>query len=56
MRGGIIRTIFLNIELKKPHLLVDEIVFIHCSLQIKQNIYSIGIFRALVEPQFIVKV
>ena len=28
----------------------------HCLLQIKQNIYSIGIFRAPVVTQFIVKV
>ena len=31
-------------------------IFMHCSLQIKQNIYSIGIFRAPVVTQFIVKV
>ena len=31
----------LNTELNKPHFLRDEIILMHCSLQIKQNIYSI---------------
>ena len=48
--------IFLNTELNKPHFLHDEMIFMHCSLQIKQNIYSIGIFRAPVVTQLIVKV
>ena len=48
--------IFLNTELNKAHFLRDEMIFMHCSLQIKQNIYSIGIFRAPVVTQFIVKV
>ena len=48
--------IFLNTELNKPHFLRDEMLFMHCSLQIKQNIYPIGIFRAPVVTQFIVKV
>ena len=48
--------IFLNTELNKPHCLRDEMIFMHCSLQIKQNIYSIGIFLAPVVTQFIVKV
>ena len=48
--------IFLNTELNKPHFLRDEMIFMHCSLQIKQNIYSIGIFRAPVVTQFIVRV
>ena len=34
----------------------DEMIFMHCSLQIKQKIYLIGIFRATVVTQFIVKV
>ena len=38
--------IFLNTELNKPHFLRDEMIFMQSSLQIKQNIYSIGIFRA----------
>ena len=33
-----------------------EMIFMHFSLQIKQNIYSIGIFHAPVVTQFIVKV
>ena len=48
--------IFLITELNKPHLLRDELIIMHCSLQIKQNIYSIGIFRVPVVTQFIVKV
>ena len=48
--------IFLNTELNKPHFLRDLMIFMHCSLQIKQKIYSIGIFRAPVATQFIVKV
>ena len=48
--------IFLNTKLDKPHLLYDEMIFMHCSLQIKQSIHSIGIFRAPVVTQFIVKV
>ena len=38
--------IFLNTELNKLHFLRDEMIFMHCSLLIKQNIYSIGIFHA----------
>ena len=48
--------IFLNTELNKPHFLCDEMIFMHCSLQIKQNIYSIGIIRAPVVTQLTVKV
>ena len=48
--------IFLNTELNKPRVLRDEMIFMHCSLQIKQNIYSVGIFPAPVVTQFIVKV
>ena len=46
----------MNTELNKPHFLRDEMLFMHCSLQIKPNIYSIGIFHAPVRTQFIVKV
>ena len=46
----------MKTELNKPHLSRDEMIFMHCLLQIKQNIYSIGIFRAPVVTQFIVKV
>ena len=45
--------IFLNKELNKTHFLLDEMFFMHCSLQIKQSIYSISIFRAPVMTQFI---
>ena len=55
-RGSSIRNNYLYSELKKPHFLSDEIIFIHCLLQKKQNIYSTGIFRAPVVTQFIVKV
>ena len=48
--------IFLSTELNKPQFLRDEMIFIHCPLQIKQNIYPIGIFRAPVVAQFIVNV
>ena len=48
--------IFLITELNKPHFLLDEMIFMQCSLQIKQNIYSIVISRAPIVTQFIVKV
>ena len=48
--------IFLNTELNKLHFLRDEMMSMHWSLQRKQNIFSIGIFRAPVVTQFIVKV
>ena len=56
-RGSIVLLgiIFLNTELNKPHFLRDEMIFMLCSLQVKQNIYSIGIFLAPVVTQFIVK-
>ena len=38
--------IFLNTELNKPQSLRDEMIFMNCLLQIKRNIYSIGIFHA----------
>ena len=52
----LIGMIFFNTELNKPHFLRDEMIFMHCSLQIKQNVYSMGIFSAPVGTQFIVKV
>ena len=55
-RGSVIRNNFMNTKLNKPDFLRDETIFMLCSLQIKQNIYSIGIFRAPVVSQFIVKV
>ena len=48
--------IFFNTELNKPQFLRDKMLFMHCSPQIKQNIYSICMFRASVVTQFIVKV
>ena len=54
-RGSVIRIIFMNTELSKPHFLLNEMIFMHWSLQIKQYIYSIGIFHAPVVTQFIVK-
>ena len=47
-RGSVIRNNFLNTELNKLHFLRDEMILMNWSLQIKQNIYSIGIFRASV--------
>ena len=55
-RGSVIRNNFLEYKLNKLHFLRDEMSFMHCSLQIKQNIYYIGIFRAPVVTQSIVKV
>ena len=52
----LIGIIFLNTELNKPHFLCDEMIFMHWSLQTKQNIYLIGIFHASVVTQFVVKV
>ena len=56
---SVIRNNFLEYRTKhanKLHFLRDEMIFMHCSLQIKQNIYSIGIFHAPVVTQFTVKV
>ena len=55
-RGSVIMNNFLSTELNKLYFLHDEMSFMHCSLQIKQNICSLGIFRAPVVTQFIVKV
>ena len=56
-RGIVIRNNFLEYRSKKGTIfLCDEMIFMHCSLQIKRNIYSIGIFRAPVVTQFIGKV
>ena len=54
-RGSVIRNNFLEYRTKQATLLRDEMIFMHCSLQIKQNIYSIGIFRAPAVTKFIVK-
>ena len=47
--------IVLNTDLNKSTFWRSEMVFIHYSLQIKQNICSIGIFRIPVVTQRIVK-
>ena len=55
-RGSAIRNNFLEYRTKKATLFARRNDFYALSLQIKQNIYSIGIFRAPVVTQFIVKV
>ena len=55
-RGSVIRNIFFEYILNKPHFLRDEMICMQCSLQIKQNLYLICTFRAPVVTQFIVKV
>ena len=55
-RGSLLGIILLNTELNKPQFLRNEMILMDCWLQIKQNIYSIGIFRAPVVTQFRVKV
>ena len=54
-RGVLLGINFLNTELIKPHFLRDEMLFMYCSLQIEQNIYSRGFFRAPVETQLMIK-
>ena len=55
-RWSVIRNNFLEYRTKQATLFARRNDFIHCSLQIKQNIYSIGIFCAPVVTQFIVEV
>ena len=55
-RGSIIRINFREYRTEQVTFLSDETFFIHYTLQIKQNIYSICIFRAIVVTQFIVNV
>ena len=55
-RGSVIKHNFLEYRTKQATLFARRNDFMHCLLQIKQNIYSIGIFRAPVVTQFIVKV
>ena len=47
---------FLEYRTKQATLFARRKDFMHCSLQKKQNIYSIGIFRPPVVTQLIVKV
>ena len=46
-RGSVIRSNFLEYRTEQATFLRDEMIFMHSSLQIKQNIYSIGIFFVL---------
>ena len=39
-RDSVLGIIFLNTELKKTHFWRDEMIFTHCLLQTKQNMYS----------------
>ena len=55
-RGSVIKNNFLEYRTKQVTLLCDELIFMHCSLQIKKNIYSIDILHAPIVTQFIVKV
>ena len=55
-RGSVIRNNFLEYRTKQGTLIARRNDFMHYSLQIKKNISSIGIFRAPVVTQFIVKV
>ena len=56
IRGSVIRNNFLEYRTNKSTFLHDEMLFIHYSLQIKQNIYFIGIFRVPEVTQYKVKV
>ena len=55
-RSSVIRNNFLEYRTKQATLFARRNDFMHCSLQLKQNLYSIGIFPAPVVTQFIVKV
>ena len=56
-RGSVISEyFFFDYRTKDATLFALRNDFMHCSLQLKQNIYSIGFFHAPVVTQFIVKV
>ena len=55
-RGSVTRNNFLGYRTKQATFFARRNDFLHCSLKIKQNIYTICIFRAPVVTQFIVKV
>ena len=55
-RGSVVRNNFLEYRTNTPHVLSDEMIYMHCSVQIKQKLYSICMFRAPIVTQFIVKV
>ena len=46
---------FLETVKNKPIYLRDELFLKHCSLQIKQNVYSIGTYSAPEATQILVK-
>ena len=46
--------IFLNADLNQSLYVRDELFLVHCSLQIKQNVYSIGTYSASDVTQIIV--
>ena len=54
-RGSVMRNDFLEYRTKQATLITGRKIFMHCSLQIKQNPYSKGIIHAPVVTQFIVK-
>ena len=54
--GSVIRNNFLEYRTKKATCFRDEMIFMHYLLQMNQNIYLIGIFRAPVVTQCIVQV
>ena len=56
IRCSVIRDNFLDYRTKQATLFAQRNGFYAFLPQIKQNIYSIGIFRAHVVTQFIVKV
>ena len=53
-RGCVIRNNFLEYNTKQATLFARRNDFMYCSLQIKQNKYSICIFLAPIVTQFIV--
>ena len=46
--------IFLNADLNQSLYVRDELFLVHCSLQIKQNVYSMGTYSASDVTQIIV--
>ena len=54
-RGSVIRNNFLDYRNKQATFLCDEMIFMHCLLQIKQNLYPQCVCLSPVVTQFIVK-
>ena len=46
-RGSVLRIVFLNTELIKPHFLQDEMIFMHYLLQINQSMILNRLFFVL---------